>query len=340
MSLYIDLKYINLISNNLSSFKRKNQNLFNFRCPLCGDSAKKNKARGYIYRIPNKNEMSMKCHNCGASMYFGSFLKQIDPLRYKEYALEKFKESKDAKPVREELDFKVDETKFADVSLLDKLFDRLDTLPPNNEAVTFCRKRKISDDNLKRLYFVDDVKKIEQLSDKYKNKIGTSEPRLVLPFYNHKGEFEGVSCRALRGESLRYLTVKIRDDADMIFGAELINTKRKVYAVEGPIDSLFLPNAVAVGSTAFAKISKLNVAKENFVIILDNQPRNKEVVKQYQKYIEDGYRICIWPQTIIEKDINDIVLSGKTAEQVKSIIDKNTFQGLEAQLKFISWKRV
>jgi len=342
MSLYIDLKYINLISNRLLLFKRKSQTTFNFRCPICGDSQKKkNRARGYFYRIPNKNEMAMHCYNCSASFYFGKFLQTFDPVQYKEYCLEKFKDNgKYSVPETPQINFKVDETRLQPKKdLMDELFQRITDLPEDNIAYQFCLKRKIPVDQLSRLYFIDDIKKVEALSEKYKDKIQGTEPRLVIPFYNQDKQFEGVSCRALGSESLRYITVKVNEDANMIFGIDQVNVKKKVYAVEGPIDSLFLPNCIAVGGTAFVKLSRVNIPKENLVIILDNQPRNIEVCKQYKRYIDSDYKICIWPQTIKEKDINDMVLSGSSPEKVKSIIDKNTFQGVEAQLKFISWKR-
>lgn len=345
MSLYLDLKYINLIANKLEFFKKRNSNVFNFRCPLCGDSqSKRNKARGYFYQVPNKNEMSMKCHNCGASMFFGNFLKQFDPSQYGTYTIEKFKESSES-PIKNKerlpkINFKVDQKKLnKEHTLLDKLLDRLDTLDDKNEAVQFCLKRKIPTEKFNRLYYIDDISKIQQLSEKYRNKIETKEPRLVIPAYNEQGILEGVTCRALRGESLRYLTVKVKDDAQMIFGLEYINKGKKVYAVEGPLDSLFISNAIAVGGTSFGKVGTLGIPKERLTIVLDNQPRNKEVCQMYKKYIDANYNICIWPQTLEAKDINDIVLSGLTPRKAQAIIDENTYCGLEAMLKFVSWSR-
>jgi hypothetical protein len=103
------------------------------------------------------------------------------------------------------------------------------------------------------------------------------------------------------------------------------------------LDSLFLDNAIAVTGTSFNKLEQLNLNKDKLVVIIDNQPRNKEVVKLYNSMIDKGYSVVIWPQTLQEKDINDMVLSGK---DVKKIVKQNTFSGLEAKTKFISWKRV
>lgn len=341
MSIYLDLKYINLISARLENFKQKNQFLFNFRCPLCGDSqTKQNKSRGFFYKVPNKNDMAYKCHNCAASMYFGNFLKTFAPTQYGEYIVERFRNEKPIEPANMTygLDFKPN---FGDKEqrLLDKLLDRLDTLPADNIAVQFARMRMIPESMFDRLYYIDDVSRIEQLSDKYKNKLTKGEPRLVIPAYNEQGQLEGVTCRALQGEALRYITIKIKEDAAMIFGREHLDKGKTVYAVEGPIDSLFIPNSISMGGSSFSKVGTLGIPKEQIIIILDNQPRNKEICQIYRSFVEAGYRICIWPEYILEKDINDIVLSGKTAEEVKAIIDDNTYQGLNAQLKFSAWRK-
>jgi hypothetical protein len=216
---------------------------------------------------------------------------------------------------------------------------RLSSLPEDNIAVQYCKKRGLPQEAFERLYFIDNIRKIETLTNKYKEKITTDEPRLVIPFYNKEKQLEGVSCRALGSETLRYITVKIKDDALMIFGIDTVNRNKKIYAVEGPLDSLFLPNSIAVGGVAFAKLSETDLPKERLIIVLDNQPRNKEVCKQYKRYIDGGFNICIWPQTIQEKDINDMVIALGDSDKVKKIIDKNTFQSLEAELKFVSWKR-
>ena len=93
MSSFIDVKYINLLSAKLPKFKRKSDYLFNFRCPHCGDSKKSStKARGFVYR--KKNDMFFKCHNCGMGQSLGNLIKFLDPIMYKEYALERFKDGK------------------------------------------------------------------------------------------------------------------------------------------------------------------------------------------------------------------------------------------------------
>ena len=339
MSLFVDLKYLRLISSQLPLFKQKNNNLYNCRCIICGDSStKKNKARGYFYAV--KNDLFYKCHNCNASMHFGSFLKQFNGLQYSQYTLERYNEGLPSNKPHQKIEdkFKMEEPVFQkkEERLLDKLLDRLDTLPEDNEAVKFCVKRNIPLEKFHNLYYIKNVKDIVQLNEKYKETIKTNEPRLVLPFYNTNDELIAVTCRALRNESLRYVTVKIKEDELLAFGLDKLDKEKPIFVVEGPIDSLFLSNCIAVAGTAFTKLDTLNLPKDKVVAILDNQPRNKDVCKILNKMIDSQYKVVIWPQSLEQKDINEMVLAGKNPAD---IIKKHTFQGLEAKIKFTEWKR-
>lgn len=339
MSLFVDLKYLNLIGSQLPLFKKKKDNLYNCRCIICGDSSsKKSKARGYFYGV--KNEMFYKCHNCGVSQHFGTFLKNMNQQLYNQYVLERYSEGlPQNKPHQKAEDlFKMEEPKFNKPKsrLLDDLLDRLDTLPSDNEAVEFCEKRKIPKEMYSKLYYIENIKDIVQLNASYKDQIKSIEPRLVIPFYDSEGQLTGVTCRALRNESLRYVTIKIKEENLLVFGLDDVDKNKTMYVTEGPIDSLFLPNAIAVSGTTFGKLQSVDVPKEKMVVIFDNQPRNKEVCKLLDKVIQNDYNVVIWPQNLTAKDINDIVLEGK--DPLK-IINKNIFRGLEARIKFTEWKR-
>lgn len=338
MSVFLDQKYLLLISNRLPLFKKKKDQVYNCRCIICGDSTKKkNKARGYFFAF--KTDIMYKCYNCGASMQFGTFLKSIDSLVYQEYALERYSEGHVRSNVKLKFTFeepKFIENKHTDTSLLDVLLPRLDKLDDTNEAVQYCIERKIPKEKFKQLYYIDNIANIVQLNDKYKASIKGEEPRLVLPFYDDNGQLSGVTCRALRGEALRYITIKIKEEVPLIFGFDAVNKEKPVYVVEGPIDSLFLPNSIAAGSSDLKTVSKINLPKENLILIFDNQPRNKEICKLIDKAIINNYKVVIWPQTILQKDINEMVLNGIDPLR---IIQNNTFAGLTAKAKFMSWKR-
>lgn len=338
--LYIDLKYLKIVSNRLPLFKQKSDHVYTCRCVICGDSKKKaSKTRGHFYVI--KNSLLYKCFNCDASMQFGSFLKSQDKILYDQYVLERYSAglafNKPHQNAEELFKGKAPVFEKKEETLLDKLLYRLDKLPEDHEAIQFCNKRKIPNTSFKRLYYVDDIRKIEQLSDKYKDKLKTSEPRLVIPFIDSGGKLLGVTCRALRNEELRYVTIKVDEASPFVFGLDKIETDKTVYAFEGPIDSLFVKNAIAVGGTTFSKLTTIGIPKENLVVVFDNQPRNKDVVKLMNKAIENDFSVVVWPQNLVEKDINDMVLAGKNIDK---LLKNNVFKGLEAKMNFVAWKRV
>jgi len=342
MSLFTDIKYLNQIGNRLSLFKRKGDYLYQCRCHICGDSqTKKNRARGYFYRA--NNDLFYKCHNCDASQHFGTFLKNFDANIYRQYALERYSNGENHR-AHASPEFRFEAPVFQppatapEPNLLDSVLTRVDLMEPASEIRKFCSQRQIPDDQLHRLYFIDDIKKIETFHSRYVNTIQTHEPRLVIPFRNQTNQLVGVSCRALRGEALRYITVRINETAPLVFGLDTLKTQEHMYACEGPIDSLFLDNCIAVGGTGFGKLESLGLDRNKLTVILDNQSRNSEVCKIYQKIIKEGFKILIWPDYTSAKDINDLILAVQGID-IKAFVDNNTYEGLTAQLKFDAWKR-
>ena len=334
--LHIDLKYIMMISHRLDRFKRKDDYLFNFRCPICGDSStNKTKARGYIYK--KKNDMFYKCHNCDAGKTFGGLLETTDPMLHKEYVMERYKAGVTAPRANTTPEFNFSKPSFEhkhDDKLIDNLMDRVDKLDPNHIAVQYVKSRQIPEDKWKRLYHIDDISKISQLAPKYKNRITTTESRLVIPFFDESGRMTGLTLRDYGNSSLRYIMVKINEEFPTVFGLDVIHKEHPVKIVEGPLDSLFLDNCLAAAGSAFNKIKDLNI--ENPIVIIDNEPRNEAICNILHKNIKDGHKVVIWPDTIIQKDINDMVLANL---DVEDLISNNVFQGLEAELKFRNWRK-
>ena len=333
MSEYIDVKYINLLSPRLDRYKIKTSSPFtaNFRCPICGDSKKnRHKARGYVFS--RKGGLFYKCHNCGMGASLGSLMKEIDPTLYHQYVMERYKEGNVRQShanVTTVMDFVPE---FKKKNLLDELLDPVKGSP----AEDYLRNRMIPESCWKDLYYIDNIEKIEQLSEKYKDRIIGNESRLVLPFLDRDSKLVGVTCRALGDERLRYVTVRVNDDAPMIYGLDKVDITKDIYVTEGPLDSLFLDNAVAVGNTDLKQVSN-SLPFERLVFIFDNQPRNIELVKIMERAANGGARIVIWPENIIEKDINDMVLKGI---DVKKVISSTTFSGLELKLELTKWKKV
>ena len=336
--LHLDLKYIMMISHRFDRFKRKDDYLFNFRCPICGDSSKKkNKARGYIYR--KKNDMFYKCHNCDAGKTFGGLLKITDPLLHKQYILERYSEGVAAPRANKDPEFEFKTPEFgAPDRLIDKLMDRVDTLDATHIAVEYCTQRQIPKEQWHRLYHIENIKDICQLNPKYKDRIKSDESRLAIPFFNEEGILTAVTLRSYGTSPLRYILVKINEDSPTVFGLDCISKTKPVKIVEGPLDSLFLDNCIACAGTSFNKIETLDLPEDS-IIIVDNQPKNKEVCNIINRYIKAGRRVVIWPDNILEKDINEMVLAGVQPVNMEDIISNNVFQNLEAELKFINWRK-
>jgi transcription elongation factor Elf1 len=341
MSMWLDQQYVGTISHRLDKFKRKGDYNYNFRCPVCGDSqTNRNKARGYLY--PNKGGLFYKCHNCQASMSFGNLIKFMDPNLYKEYSLDRYKSGETGHKAHKDHGFVFKPVIF-ESSKQDNAFKGLLTpikkLANDHEVRKYLHSRKIPDHRYEELCYVDDIAKFKQFADGYEDKILGNEPRLVLPFFDGEDNLVGLSGRAIRGEKLRYVTIRIKDDAPMIFGLNKIDINETIYVTEGPIDSLFLCNAVGAGNANLKSVGEF-LPKEKLILVYDNEPRNKEIVREIKLSIDDGFKVCIWPKEIVEKDINDmIVKQNLSAEEMQNTINKNSFSGPEAMLQFNLWKK-
>ena len=126
----------------------------------------------------------------------------------------------------------------------------------------------------------------------------------------------------------------LEESAPKIYGLDDINTGETVYVTEGPFDSTFIPNSIAMCG-ADGDVSKWGIT--NPVWIYDNEPRNRQIVERLAATIDRGDRVVIFPKNILEKDINDMYLSG---QNVQRVVESNIYQGLEAKLKLNDWKRV
>jgi hypothetical protein len=177
------------------------------------------------------------------------------------------------------------------------------------------------------------------LDYKYRDRVLGNDPRLVIPFYSRQGKLIGISGRALNNNKLRYLTLKFDETLPLIYGLRTVDYNKRVYVTEGPIDSLFLPNSIAVAGSDFAKLNTI-VPTEQAVVVFDNEPRNPEIVKKMSKIIDNGFTICIWPKSIQQKDINDMILDGLSSNIILDTVEKNKFSGLKAKMALSDWSRV
>ena len=342
MSLLIDTKYTQLISPRFEKFQRKSDYLYACRCPLCGDSKKnKSKMRGYIYR--KGNDLFFKCHNCGAGTSLGNLIKQLDAGLYKEYVMERYKAGESGnnsfKQVTTIAPPRFDKL---DTDITYQNAERCDKLPDNHFCIQYLKNRRIPQDYYKLLYYTDNYKQFVSEVYPQVDKEIAADKRLVIPFYDQYNSLIALSGRALEVSDykLRYVTLRTNESEDkLIYGMDRVNTNETIRIVEGPIDSLFLQNCVAAGDANLSLVAK-SISSGKKVLIFDNEPRNKDIVRMMQDAIKLGHDVVIWPNTIAQKDINEMIMAGQTKDEIESIISSNTFSGLQAQTKFVFWKKV
>jgi len=331
---YLETKYVDLLAGRFSNFSKKRKDVWNLRCPYCGDSSKhKNKARGYFYF--KKQDVLFKCHNCGVGRTLGNFLKDQATDLYDEYVMERYKAGKTgAGTVVAEPKFTFEKPKFVSKPTgLTKITD----LNTSHPAVRYLQGRKLPQEALKELYYIDTWQQWvnTQVETYSKASMRYEHPRIVIPLIDKNGEWFGFQGRSLNPtDKMRYVTIMLRDDKPKLFGLHKVNYEETIYVTEGPLDSLFIRNSIAMCG---ADVYLDDWGISNRVWVYDNEPRNSEIVSRYASAVSRGERVVIWDPDITEKDINDMVLAGR---DVQRVVECNTYQGLEAQVKLAFWKKV
>jgi len=332
---FIDTKYIGLISSRLDKFSQKNSKNYEFRCWYCGDSKKsQSKKRGNLYQIGTS--YNYKCFNCGKSVSFSTFLKDLDPSLHDQYILEKYKET-GPRLKRVEVKPKLQAPKLRTIK---KYFDLplISQLNKEHFARQYLEDRKIPKQYLDELYFCEKFKhwtNTQKPTFKFTN---YDEPRIIIPLVSD-GNIFGFQGRSLsKNANIKYITIILDDIPPKVYGVDTINWDNEVYIVEGPFDKMFLSNSIAM---AGADVDLTSFSSDaNFIYVYDNERRNEHIVRRIEKVIDLGHSVVIWPNDLTEKDINDLILSGMSSFDIQKIIKDNTFKGLQAKVKITEWKRV
>ena len=343
MALDTDSKYLRLISSRLRNFKQKNTYLWNFSCNFCGDSQKnKSKARGYVFQ--KGNNLLYRCHNCGVSTNVGNLIKHTDPSLHREYVLEKYKSGESNNSNTANTVLNIQPPKFGRVEKT-KVFEHaewLNRLPSEHFCIKYATNRKIPSKFYDKLLFTQHYKQfVDSVAPNHGKQI-VDDARLVIPFYDEYDDLIAVSGRALEtsDKTLRYVTIRTNNsDRKLVFGVDRLDLSKPIYIVEGPIDSLFLNNCVASGDANLSIVAD-EISADEKILIFDNEPRNKEIVKMMQDAIKSHHNVVIWPSTTQGKDINEMIIAGKTVDEIERIISSNSFRSIEAQLRFNMWKKI
>lgn len=331
MSTYIDQKYLHLLSANLPLFKRKNDNLYNFRCPYCGDSqVSSTKARGYVYL--KEANYNFKCHNCSYGTTLRKLIQDTDPELYKQYIMERFSIS-DRKPkVKPKIPFNTT-PKYVRKEF--KSLKKISQLKSDHLAKLYVEKRLIPTNQHYRLFYTSNFYSFVNtiVPDKFAD-VGKNDPRLVIPFLNENEELVGFQGRTLYKRNPKYITIMLDDNHPKVFGLDKVDKNKRIYIVEGPIDSFFVSNCIAM---AGADLTGLQLP--DAVFVYDNEPRSVEIIKRMEKSIQNGQSIVVWPGHNLHKDINDMIIAGYTVEDIDRILRRNTYTGLMAATRLSEWRK-
>jgi len=304
------------------------------RCHICGDSKKsRTKARGWL--LEKDGNLNYYCHNCGASMGFGWFIKSLDPNLYTQYLADRKFQSMDnsaviPNPIVQE------PPKFNHNPL--KAIKKISSLRFTHPAKQYVEDRLIPSHQHYRLYYATRFNAWTNSMIPKKLDDSNDEPRLVIPFFDKDGKLFGYTGRSFDpNANIRYITIILDKSKPKIFGLDKVDFTKPYFVTEGALDSLFLDNAVAMAGSATSGEGLEHI--ENATFVWDNEPRNKDIVKLMEKAVEAGRRVCFWPATP-GKDINEMVLNRWTPKQVQETIEMNSSAGLTAKLSLTMWRKV
>ena len=330
---YVEDKYIRFLNTRLDKFKHVKSGLYNFRCPYCGDSQKhRNKARGYFFL--KKSEFIYKCHNCGIGRSLGNFLKDHAPDLHDQFILEKYRSGATGKGrYTPNPEYKSAKPNFVSkVADLESIAD----LNIKHAAREYLEKRQIPQEKLSSLYYTERFKTwINSKKPNTFQSLQNDRGRIIIPLIDKEGNWFGVQGRSLLPRStMRYITIIFNEDKQKVFGLNNVKEDKPIYIVEGPIDSLFLDNSVAMVGSDF---NPRSYNWSDYIWVYDNEPRNRQIVERISDTIDRGEKVVIWPSNVTQKDINDMILEGKDPQK---LVNENTYQGIQAKIKLTEWKRV
>jgi len=342
MSIWLDKKYVNLNSSALRNFRWKSNNLANCSCPICGDSSRnKLKARCYFYS--KDSGYYLYCHNCNASMSFKNFLKSYNPTLYDEYCKDLFLEitTENHRNKSDDPKIEMDKPKFINMDSVMNGIKKISQLKHNHIAKIYVESRKIPSVYHHKLYYAPKFKEWVNTIIPEKFELNMDEPRLIIPFFNKEKKVYVIQGRALRDKTEpKYIAITLDNTLPKIYGLDTVNFNKEYYIMEGPFDSMFINNSIAMGGSDFTfNEGILTNLFSRAIVVYDNEPRNKEIVHKIENCIKRGVKVVIWPDDLHYKDINDMIMSGMSESDIKMIIKANTHSDLNGLLRLKYWRK-
>lgn len=335
--MWLEQKYIGMMSNRLDRFKKTKTNHWNFRCPLCGDSQKsKYKARGWIFP-KDKGGLLYHCHNCNMTLGIDKLIETVDPILYQEFVREKIVEGMSPKK-KTEVEIFADKMKppqFVKDTPLKKL-KKISQLDFNHPVKKYVTDRCIPNQYHSKLFYAPRFREfVRSIDTQLMQQNEYDEPRLIIPFIDEDKNLFGFQGRSFRPDVIRYLTIMIDKNKPKIFGLDTCDRSKTHFILEGPIDSMFVDNSVAMagGSIDWSYVNEYSV------FVFDNEPRSKETCAKIEKIIDKGCRVVIFPEFIKSKDINDMIKNNET-DDTNALLCGNISSGLEAKIIYTTWKKI
>lgn len=335
---------IEAIGPFLSRFSKKG-NKYNFRCVYCGDS-KRDETKARAWLLPPRRQQGIDtyvyhCFNCNKSTTLEKFLKENFPDKYDALLLDKYSSGAGKKMFRNREDLVgVSEPHEFNEKLTESL-QRVSSLSSSHPCVEYCRSRQIPKKYWSDLWYAEEFEPWIETILPERNQYKKVSSRLVFPLRTRAGNVFGVQGRTISGDRIRYKTFVFVENRTQVYGLETVNFNETFYVLEGIIDSFFVENSIAVGSSSLvAGLRSLRTIEKNAVLVFDNQPKNPEIVHCLRGAVSEGYKVCIWPKGLKGKDPNEMIQSGVTQEDLMTIIRQNTFSGLAAETELIGRKLI
>ena len=156
---------------------------------------------------------------------------------------------------------------------------KISDLNISHPARVYLEQRGIKD--LSYFYYCPKFKAWTNEKKKVFDNLKQDSERIIIPFKDREGNLFGYQGRSLAPKAkLRYITIMLDEEQPKIFGLDKVNNNRPIHIVEGPFDSTFLENSVAMaGSDADVR----TLGWSNYIWVFDNEPRNREIVNRISK---------------------------------------------------------
>ncbi len=276
MSDWLIQKYIGIISSRLKHFKRKGPTLYNFRCPVCGDSTlNEHKARAYIYDKAGKSWFH--CHNCNETMATANFIKYIDQNLFDEYTMEKLRENRTPQEVElDNFENKMTKPVFLKSGPL-KGLKKVSQLSIHDPVKKYVELRKLPTPWHAKLFSCPKFKAFTNnlVPEKFSEEsLIRDETRLIIPYFDHNKNCFAYNGRSIGESKVKYIKILLNTTSPHLFGMDTIDLNKTIYVTEGEFDTMFINNALATGGGDLISAIR-TLSKDNVVIVYDNEPRSR-----------------------------------------------------------------